>query len=109
MVGLAALKGLFYSRESLDDCRYLLALNHSDVIAASKSAARVGLSGRLKERRLLSYATDVIEIARNGLKSLEPEAEHFLSQLLDRALGRQEHAKTAKLTAAELLADTTLV
>ena len=111
VVGLAALyKGLFYSRESLDDCRCLLAdLNYSDVMAASRSAARVGLSGRLKERRLLSYATDVIEIARNGLKSLEPEAEHFLSQLLDRALRRQEHAKTAKLTAAELLADTTLV
>ena len=106
----ALFKGLFYGPESLDSLDRLFAeVTPAASRQAALSAARDGLDGRFLDRSLRDWAAEVIQIAKSGLKELEPSALIYLDGLWDHADRRHHADEHTRLTPSKLLLDSALL
>ncbi|MGB0647646.1 MAG: glutamate--cysteine ligase, partial [Bradymonadia bacterium] len=106
----ALFKGLFYGPASLDSLdRLFTHVTPAASRQAALSAARDGLEGRLLDRPLRDWAAEVIQIAKSGLKALEPSALKYLDGLWNNAERRNHRDATAGFNADQLLLDSDLL
>ena len=100
----ALFKGLFYDAQSLDTLDELFdGVSPTASREAALSAARDGLHGSLNSERLETWGATVIEVARQGLRRLEPSALPYLDNLLSDAQQRHDRAQQRRLSTEELL------
>ena len=100
----ALFKGLFYDAQSLDTLDELFdGVSPTASREAALSAARDGLHGSLNSERLENWGATVIEVARQGLRRLEPSALPYLDNLLSDAQQRHDRAQQRRLSTEELL------
>jgi glutamate--cysteine ligase len=100
----ALFKGLFYAPGSLSALDELFdGVTAQESREGAYSAARAGLDGLFRGRLLNDWAQDVLAIAKNGLKALEPDALPYLDALWTNAQIRNQRAQLQTLDARGLL------
>ena len=105
----ALFKGLFYGPKSLGELDALFAgVEPHESRSAALSAAREGLDGMFNGRSLASWAEDVLNIARAGLRALEPDALPYLDSLWKNAHERQARSQSKTMSVERLLRTTQL-
>lgn len=78
----ALLRGLLYDSTALQNAKALLpALTMDEQLAFHRDARRVGLAGRLGARSFAALANELVEVARDGLRRLDPADAPLLDPL----------------------------